>query len=115
MPSYILEETTMEKKVAVPEVLIEDIYLNADNPFKKTMRWNHLKCKLCGEVILRRAITSKKDWQKVRTHLKIEHNIEVDEGVPMRLLSGKLFRIWLKSQMKRKTTWKRKPTSHHQK
>jgi len=89
----------MEKKAAVPEILIEDIILNGDNPLKKTMHWNRLRCKECGEIVLKRAVTTKEDWRKVQAHLKA-HGIEVDDGIPVRLLSGRQFRRWLRSLKK---------------
>lgn len=83
--------------VSVPEILIEDIMLNADNPFKKTKRWTHLRCKLCGEVVLRRAISRVSDWETVRSHLKYRHNIDPGSDIPVRLLSMRRFRRWVKS------------------
>jgi len=83
--------------VSVPEILIEDIILNADNPFKKTRRWNHLRCKLCGEVVLRRGITRISDWEKVRWHLRCRHGIDPGPDVPIRLLSMPRFRQWVKT------------------
>jgi len=83
-------------EVAVPEILIEDIILNSENPFKRTLHWNRLRCKLCNEIILKRTVTNEKDWEKVRKHLRSKHSIEVSEEIPVRLLSRHLFGRWLR-------------------
>ena len=91
-------QITKKSKISVPQIVVDEVVLNENNPFKKTRNWNRLRCKLCGQTVLGRLVTSDADWNKIRNHLKIRHNIEEDEGIPIRLFSTPLFRAWLKLQ-----------------
>lgn len=95
---------TMKKmpKPSAPQIAIEDVILNADNPFKKKIRWTRLRCRVCGEIVLNKGIGSQKDWNKIRSHLKWRHNIEEDEEIPIRLLSHVHLRKWIRAQIKKR-------------
>ncbi len=90
-----------KKECSVPQIKVEEVLLNANNPFKKKLTWRRLRCSECNEIVLGRGISSQEDWDKVRRHLKDRHGIIEDEGIPIRLLSLPLFRRWLKLQMKK--------------
>jgi len=92
---------TEKLEVAVPEIIVEEVVLNENNPFKKTVRWQRLKCKLCGEVALGRLISNRRDWHKVWCHLYYKHHIDAGEEPPVRLLSRRLFRSWLQQELKK--------------
>ena len=89
-----------EMKVSVPEIIIDEVRLNEDNPFKKTINWMRLRCKLCGGIVLGKGVSNEKEWNKVRNHLRHRHGIDPGPGIPIRLLSNPLFRRWVKKQMK---------------
>lgn len=89
-------------KVSAPEVIREEEILNADNPFKKTLRQIRLRCALCEDrrIILGKGIGNEKDWDIVRRHMRIWHNVDIGEDIPIRLLSNVLFKRWAKEQAK---------------
>lgn len=86
-------------EVSVPEILIEEILLNENNPFKKTIHWMRLLCKLCGQIVLGKGVSNEKEWNKVRKHLKT-HGEDPGEGIPIRLLSPPLRRRWIRARIK---------------
>jgi len=87
-------------EITIPQLLVEDIRKNENNPFKKTIYWRQIRCRLCNEIVLGKGISNQKEWKKIKKHLKIRHDIEVDEDIPVRLLSPPLFRRWFKKQIK---------------
>lgn len=87
--------------ISCPTITVIDVLLNANNPFKKTIRRSYLKCKMCGEIVLKKQLSSQKDWAKVKEHLK-KHNIDEDGGIPVRLLSQRFFKIWVNGQIKKR-------------
>ena len=82
--------------VSVPELKIEEIILNETNPFKKKLRTFRIRCRECGEIALGRPVTRQSDWRIIQIHLAVRHGIEVDGGIPVRLLSSSQFRRWLR-------------------
>jgi len=84
--------------VSVPELRIEEVILNETNPFKKAIHTFRIRCKKCGEIVLGRPVTRQSDWRTIQIHLAVRHGIEVDDGIPIRLLSYASFRRWMKSQ-----------------
>lgn len=91
----------MTLQVSAPQIIVEDVILNSENPFKKKLRWQKLRCKLCNEIVLGKGIGTQKEWDKIRLHLEVRHGIEEDEGIPIRLLSSHLLRKWIKLQIKK--------------
>ena len=83
---------------SVPEVIREEEILNKDNPFKKTLRQIRLRCAICEDrrIILGKGIGNEKDWDIVRRHMRIWHKIDIGEDIPIRLLSGAVFKRWIK-------------------
>jgi len=86
----------VQDNVSAPQIRIEQVELNTNNPFKKKRLWTRLRCSLCDEIVLGKAISNQKEWDKIRLHLKFRHKIIENEGIPIRLLSMPLFRRWLK-------------------
>jgi len=91
-----------ELKVSVPQIIVEEEMRNATNPFKKTLYWMKLRCKLCNEIVLGKGICNQKEWDKIRRHLEFRHGIEEDEGIPIRLLSSHLRAKWFRLQFKKR-------------
>jgi len=96
----------MSRRVSAPAIAVEEVILNQDNPFKKTITWMRLRCRLCGEIVLGKGISNYREWNKVRMHLLLRHGI--DEGgekdVPVRLLSPPLLRRWVREQLQKSGT-----------
>ena len=88
----------VEIKGSAPEIIREEELLNADTPFKKTLRQIRLRCAVCEDrrIILGKGIGGVKDWDIVRRHMRIWHNRDMGEGIPIRLLSRSLLRKWIK-------------------
>lgn len=84
--------------ISVSEVIREEKILNEGNPFKKTLRQIRLKCALCEDkrIILGKGIGNEKDWDIVRRHMRIWHNIEIGEDIPLRFLSHSVFKRWIR-------------------
>lgn len=85
---------------SVPEVIREEEILNRDTPFKKTLRQIRLRCALCEDnrIILGKGIGNEKDWDIVRRHMRIWHNVDIGEDIPLRLLSHTVLRRWIKQR-----------------
>ena len=84
-------------EISVPELRVEDVLLNEANPFKKKLHSFRIRCTKCGEIVLARPVTRQSDWRRIQLHLAVRHGVEVDDGIPVRLLSGVKFRRWIKS------------------
>jgi len=91
----------MMEECSAPQLKIEDIILNDNNPFKKRISWNRIRCRICDEIVLGKAIGNQKEWDKIRSHLRVVHGINEDEGIPIRLLSSGLYSRWIRIQMKK--------------
>ena len=78
--------------VSVPQIGFRYMEYNRGNPFKRTVRRTHLFCKVCEETVLTHCISKLEDWEKIRGHLKEEHDLDVAKEVPVRLLSLHLFK-----------------------
>lgn len=87
-------------EVSCPWIVAETTRINESNPFKKRMYWTRLKCRLCQEIVLGRPVTSQKDWEKIRSHLRWRHSIGVDEGIPVRLVGNSKFRKWFRKTLR---------------
>jgi len=87
--------------VSCPEVQLDEELLNASNPFKKKLRQTRLRCALCEDrrIILGKGVGSEKDWEIVRRHMRIWHEIDVGEDIPYRLLSLSIFKRLVKQNL----------------
>lgn len=97
-----MEKHLSSEKVSVPEIRFRYMEYNRGNPFKRTVRRTHLYCNLCDETVLPHCISKIEDWEKIRRHLKYRHDLDVGEGIPIRLLSMRLFKKIVKIPQKSK-------------